>query len=53
VGSGDYNDDGRADVLWRNTSTGVNAIWLSANPATPQSVTGVSNQAWGVVGFTE
>ena len=53
VGSGDYNGDGRADILWRNTSTGGNTIWRSANPATPQTVTGVSSQAWTVVGFTE
>jgi plastocyanin len=53
VGSGDYNGDGRADVLWRNTGTGANMIWLAANPATRQAVTGVSSQAWAVVGFTE
>ena len=35
VGSGDYNGDGRADILWRNSSTGANVIWRSANSATP------------------
>jgi len=53
VGSGDYNGDGRADILWRNTTTGANALWLSANPATPVSLTPVAAQSWGVVGFTE
>jgi hypothetical protein len=53
VGSGDYNGDGKADILWRNTSTGVDTIWLAANPATRQAVAGVSSQAWTVVGFTE
>jgi cysteine-rich repeat protein len=48
--SGDYDGDGVSDVLWRNTSTGGNAIWKSANDATPQTVVGVSNQSWKVVG---
>ena len=26
--SGDHNLDGRSDILWRNVSTGENAIWL-------------------------
>jgi plastocyanin len=50
VGSGNYNGDSRADILWRNFSTGSNSIWRSANPLTPQTVTGVTNQAWVVVG---
>jgi hypothetical protein len=24
---GDYNGDGRSDILWRNTSNGNNIIW--------------------------
>ena len=24
----DFNSDGKSDILWRNTSTGENAIWL-------------------------
>ena len=27
-GVGDFNNDGKSDILWRNTSTGQNAIWL-------------------------
>ena len=27
IGSGDFNDDGLADILWQNTSTGQAAIW--------------------------
>jgi hypothetical protein len=27
VGSGDFDNDGRADLLWRNTATGENRIW--------------------------
>ena len=28
AGVGDFNGDGRADILWRNSSTGENYIWL-------------------------
>jgi cysteine-rich repeat protein len=47
---GDYNGDGKSDVLWRNGSTGANAIWRSAISSTQQPVTGVTNLAWRVVG---
>src|SRR5205085_7742553 len=29
VGTGDYNGDGRSDVLWRNTTTGAFSDWLA------------------------
>ena len=28
VGTGDFNGDGKGDILWRDTSTGTVAIWL-------------------------
>jgi hypothetical protein len=28
VGAGNYDDDGKPDLFWRNTSTGENVIWL-------------------------
>lgn len=28
VTTGDFNGDGKADMLWRNTATGENAVWL-------------------------
>jgi hypothetical protein len=37
-------------VLWRNSSTGANTIWRSANAATVQSMTGVTNLDWHIVG---
>jgi cysteine-rich repeat protein len=49
--AGDFNDDGKSDVFWRNTSTGSNVVWRSASSATPQAVTGVTSQAWKVVGI--
>ena len=27
VGRGDFNSDGKSDILWRNTSMGYNAVW--------------------------
>ena len=30
----DFNGDGKSDILWRNTSTGDNAIWNSGDAAT-------------------
>jgi plastocyanin len=46
----DFNGDGRADILWRNSSTGSNAIWRSGSSGTPQAVTSVTNLAWTVAG---
>jgi hypothetical protein len=25
---GDYNGDGKPDIVWRNTTTGANSLWL-------------------------
>jgi cysteine-rich repeat protein len=46
----DFNGDGRSDVFWRNSSTGSNAIWKSANKATQQATAAVTSQSWKVVG---
>ena len=27
VGTGDFNSDGKPDILWRNTATGQNSVW--------------------------
>ena len=52
VGVGDFNGDGVEDVLWRNTSTGQNQIWRSANNGTQQAVATVGTpQYWLVVGY--
>lgn len=37
-GTGDFNLDGAADILWRNTRTGQNAIWLMAGASIVTSV---------------
>jgi Ca2+-binding RTX toxin-like protein len=49
----DFDGDGKSDVLWRNTSTGANTIWKSANNATLQTVSTETNQAWQVAGIAD
>jgi hypothetical protein len=53
VGTGDFNGDGRSDLLWRHTITGKNSLWLldgtTILPGTGRLLT-VSNQNWVVVG---
>ncbi len=50
VVAGNFNGDGRSDILWREGRTGANAIWLSGNAGTQQAITGVKNLAWKVAG---
>jgi len=46
----DFNGDGTADLLWRNTSTGADALWLSANSGAAQSLATVADQNWKMMG---
>jgi hypothetical protein len=46
----DFNGDGRSDVLWRNTSSGQNALWRSGNAATPQPINAVTDIGWQAAG---
>ena len=50
AGAGDYNGDGKSDILWRDGTTGANSIWLSANSATKQAVSTLADIAWKVAG---
>lgn len=50
LNTSDFNGDGFSDILWRNVSTGANAIWQSANSAVRQAIIGVTDQAWKMVG---
>src|SRR5688572_8250275 len=47
----DFNNNRVSDVPWRNSGTGANTIWRSANSATPQAVTAIANLAWRVGGI--
>lgn len=46
----DFNGDGVSDILWRNASSGLNAIWRSANVSLRTNVTQVTDAHWKVVG---
>jgi plastocyanin len=46
----DFNGDGKSDLLWRYFASGANTIWKSANSATKQSITAVTDLAWIVAG---
>src|SRR5256712_4812066 len=52
-GIGDFDGDGKADILWRNSSTGENYIYLmnGLTIARPGSINSVSDQAWQVNGI--
>ena len=52
VGVGDFNGDGKPDILWRNTSTGADVVWYM-NGATMTSyaaLSAVTDQTWTIVG---
>src|SRR3546814_7374814 len=51
VGVGDFNGDGKADILWRNTRYGKNQIWRSASSSTISALATVGSQSWKVVGI--
>src|SRR6266480_964100 len=44
AGVGDFDGDGKADILWRNSSTGENYIWL---------MNGLSTASQGSVNFVD
>ena len=52
VGRGDFNGDGKLDILWRNTSTGANAVWymngvtVTGTPLLPPE----PDQTWTIAG---
>src|SRR3546814_9004571 len=51
VGVGDFNGDGKADILWRNIRYGKNQIWRSASSSTISALATVGSQSWKVVGI--
>src|SRR5438046_2212226 len=52
-GIGDFDGDGKDDILWRNTSTGENYIYLmnGLTIASQGSINAVGDQAWQVKGI--
>ena len=45
----DFNGDGMADLLWRNSSSGKNLIWLSGKSAKKLPVAVQENLNWYVI----
>nr|MDJ0911017.1 VCBS repeat-containing protein [Woeseiaceae bacterium] len=49
--NGDYNGDGRSDILWRNTSNGRNYMFqMNGASFTGLPINTVGKQSWTVVG---
>jgi hypothetical protein len=53
AGTGDFNGDGKADILWRHLGTGKNVVWLmNGTTILPGGgyLTKLSDQGWTVAG---
>jgi hypothetical protein len=50
---GDVDGDGKSDIVWRNVSSGADAIWKSASSATPQAMPAVTSQEWVILGTAD
>jgi hypothetical protein len=58
AGVGDFNSDGRPDILWRNIVTGENQVWImhgierrAVVPTNPPALVDVNWEAIGVGEF--
>ena len=52
VGSGDYDGDGKSDVLWRNAVTGDDYLWFmnGTSLASAAAVASVADLNWKIAG---
>ena len=51
VGVGDFNGDGKADILWQNSTSGEVYIWLmNGTTITSQGSPGTVSSAWSIQG---
>jgi FG-GAP-like repeat len=51
AGTGDFNGDGKADILWRDTASGTVAIWfLNGASVIGSASVGVVPTSWAIVG---
>jgi hypothetical protein len=49
-GIGDFNADGKSDILWRNASTGENAIWNAGDAAQGLAIDAVGDLNYQIAG---
>jgi hypothetical protein len=51
-GVGDFNADGKADILWRNQASGDNLVWLMNGTTIAAGVvlTPIADTNWRIVG---
>jgi len=50
---GDFDGDGYADLLWRNSSSGQNVVWKRANAGASLTVATVPSQSWSVAPYEQ
>jgi outer membrane protein assembly factor BamB len=52
VGAGDFNGDGKADIVWENRATGVRTIWLMNNGTFTGNIIGLGtvDPSWHIAG---
>jgi hypothetical protein len=49
-GTGDFNGDGKSDILWRNTTNGQVEIWFMNGPTISSAVNlGAVPTSWTIV----
>ena len=53
VGTNDTNFDGRADILWRNSTTGVVILWTMNGTTHTEINIGQVNTNWKIVGLAD
>ena len=47
---GDFDGDGKSDILWRHAANGQNQIWKSGSSSTPQAIATMATLSWKMVG---
>jgi hypothetical protein len=53
AGTGDFNGDGRADILWRNQTNGLDSIWFMNGVAATGAATTTMLPTWSVAGVAD
>ena len=48
---GDFDGDGKSDILWHDTATGASTIWKSGSSSTQIAMTRVTDTSWTIAGI--